>query len=294
MAVTENTYTGNGSTTNYSITFPYLEKTDVKVSLNGSLTTSYTFANATTISFISAPANGSKIRIYRDTSLESLYANFFSGSAIRAGDLNNNFLQSNYSAQEVRSRNLDPGNAVFTGNVDFNNFKGINLANGTNAGDAVNKAQLDATQSYNDAQLASSVAAATTQAGNAAASASSAASQAASATTQANNAAAAAQTASTAAGTATTQAANAAASAATAASFAGKTIFFGFTRNQYGNLILTYSSPTENTTYTTSGYEYKGGSQWYIGANDILYSSGPLIGTPKVSFDSSGHLILTA
>ena len=263
MAVTENTYTGNGSTTNYSITFPYLEKTDVKVSLNGSLTTSYTFANATTISFISAPANGSKIRIYRDTSLESLYANFFSGSAIRAGDLNNNFLQSNYSAQEVRSRNLDPSNAVFTGNVDFNNFKGINLANGTNAGDAVNKAQLDATQSYNDAQLAS-------------------------------NAVAAAQTASTAAGTATTQAANAAASAATAASFAGKTIFFGFTRNQNGNLILTYSSPTENTTYTTSGYEYKGGSQWYIGANDILYSSGPLIGTPKVSFDSSGHLILTA
>lgn len=294
MAVTDNTYTGNGSTANYSITFPYLEKTDVKVSLNGSLTTAYTFANATTISFVSAPANGSKIRIYRDTSLESLYANFFSGSAIRAGDLNNNFLQSNYSAQEVRSRNLDPSNAVFTGNVDFNNFKGINLANGTNPGDAVNKAQLDASQNYNDAQLASTVTAVQNLEASTQIAETNAYTYANQASNSSQNAAASAQTATTAAGTATTQAANAAASAATAASFAGKTIFFGFTRNQYGNLILTYSSPTENTTYSTSGYEYKGGSQWYIGANDVLYTSGPLIGTPKVSFNSSGHLILTA
>jgi hypothetical protein len=294
MAVTQNTYTGNGSTTLYSFTFPYLKEEDIKVALNGTLTTAYTFANATTISFPAAPANGVSIRIYRDTNIDSLQSTFFAGSAIRAGDLNNNFLQSNYLAQELRSRSIDPNSAIFTGTVNFGNFKGINLANGTNAGDAVNKAQLDASQNYNDAQLASSVAAATTQAGNAAASASSAASQAASATTQANNAAAAAQTANTAAGTATTQAANAAASAATAAAFAGNTIFFGFARNQYGNLILTYSSPAENTTYPTSDYEYKGGSQWYIGSNDILYTSGPLIGTPKVSFNASGHLILTA
>ena len=294
MAVTQNTYTGNGSTTNYSFTFPYLEETDIKVTLNGTLTTAYTFANATTISFTTAPGAGVAIRIYRDTDTDNLQSTFFAGSAIRAQDLNDNFLQNNYSVQEIRARNVDPSNAVFTGNVNFGNNKGTNLANGTNAGDAVNKAQLDASQNYNDAQLASAVASASTQASNAAASASSAASQASAVTTQANNAAGSAQSASTAAGTATTQAANAAASAATAASFAGKTIFFGFTRNQYGNLILTYSSPTENTTYSTSGYEYKGGSQWYIGANDVLYTSGPLIGTPKVSFNSSGHLILTA
>ena len=294
MAITQNTYTGNGSTVLYSFTFPYLEKSDIKVTLNNSATTAYTFANATTIQFNTAPGAGVSIRIYRDTNVDNLAATFFAGSAIRAGDLNDNFLQNNYVTQEVRDRNLDPSNAVFQGNVNFSNYKGINLANGTNAGDAVNKAQLDASQNYNDAQLANSVASASTQASNAAASASSAASQASAATTQANNAAASAQTANTAAGTATTQAANAAASAATAAAFAGNTIFFGFARNQYGNLILTYSSPAENTTYPTSDYEYKGGSQWYIGSNDILYTSGPLIGTPKVSFNASGHLILTA
>jgi hypothetical protein len=37
MAITENKYTGNGSTVLYSFTFPYLEVTDIKVSLDGTL-----------------------------------------------------------------------------------------------------------------------------------------------------------------------------------------------------------------------------------------------------------------
>ena len=65
MATTQNTYTGNGSLTEYSFTFPYLEESDVKVSLDGvdQATSEYSFANATTISFNTAPANGVAIRI---------------------------------------------------------------------------------------------------------------------------------------------------------------------------------------------------------------------------------------
>lgn len=100
MAVTENTYTGNGSTVLYSFTFPYLETTDIKVSLNGTPTTAYTLANATTIQFNSAPANGAAIRIYRVTDDTALAATFISGSAIRAADLNENFTQNLYVTQE--------------------------------------------------------------------------------------------------------------------------------------------------------------------------------------------------
>jgi len=100
MAVTQNTYTGNGSTTNYSLTFQYLEESDIKVTLNGVLTTAYTLANATTVSFNTAPANGVAIRIYRDTDIDSLKSTFFAGSAIRAQDLNDNFTQTLYSVQE--------------------------------------------------------------------------------------------------------------------------------------------------------------------------------------------------
>lgn len=103
MATTQNTYTGNGSLTEYSFTFPYLEESDVKVSLDGvdQLTTAYSFANATTISFVTAPANGVAIRIYRVTAQEAPPATFFAGSAIRASDLNDNFLQQLYVAQET-------------------------------------------------------------------------------------------------------------------------------------------------------------------------------------------------
>ena len=67
MANTENTYTGNNSTTNYAFTFPYLKEADVKCSEDGVLTTAFSFANATTIAFDSAPGNNVAIRIYRAT-----------------------------------------------------------------------------------------------------------------------------------------------------------------------------------------------------------------------------------
>ena len=100
MATTQNTYTGNGSTTNYSFTFEYLKQADVKVTLDTVATTAFTFANATTLSFTTAPANNVAIRIFRDTSIDLLSATFFPGSAIKAEDLNQNFTQSLYVTQE--------------------------------------------------------------------------------------------------------------------------------------------------------------------------------------------------
>jgi len=126
MAVTQNTYTGNGSTTNYSFTFPYLEETDVKVSLNGNdqSTSTYSFANATTISFNTAPANGVAIRIYRSTDQDSPPTTFFAGSAIRAQDLNENFLQQLYIAQETANTTI----IASTGNLAENSITGFHLA----------------------------------------------------------------------------------------------------------------------------------------------------------------------
>ena len=86
MATTQNTYTGNGSTTNYSFTFEYLKQADVKVTLDAAATTAFTFANATTLSFTTAPASGAAIRIYRDTDITTLNATFFPGSAYTSVD----------------------------------------------------------------------------------------------------------------------------------------------------------------------------------------------------------------
>jgi len=103
MAVTQNTYTGDGSTTQFAFTFPYLDKTDVQVKLNSvtQAITAYSFANATTIQMTVAPAVNDKIIIYRNTRNDNKQSTFYAGSAIKAEDLNNNFDQILYVAQEV-------------------------------------------------------------------------------------------------------------------------------------------------------------------------------------------------
>jgi len=101
--IVKNEYTGDGSTTNYSFTFPYIEQDHVKVYLDEvlqTITTEYIFGNATTITFLTAPANGVEILIQRETENTTISSTFFPGSAIRAGDLNNNFEQSLYVTQE--------------------------------------------------------------------------------------------------------------------------------------------------------------------------------------------------
>jgi hypothetical protein len=118
-AVTQNEYTGNGSTTNYSFTFPYLKASDIKVSLDAVATTAFTLANATTIQFNTAPANGVKIKIFRETSIDNLTATFYAGSAIKSEDLNDNFTQNLYVTQEVNGRYISSLGGTMTGNFNM-------------------------------------------------------------------------------------------------------------------------------------------------------------------------------
>lgn len=295
MAVTQALATGDGSTVLYPFTFPYIDETDIKVNVGGVLlTTQYSFASPTTIQLNTAPATGVNIRIYRDTNADSPRATFFASSSIRANDLNENTLQNLYRSQELENYALTAQSAVLAADLDMSNYKIVNLAAGTDPEDAVNKTQLDATQNANDAALASSVSAASASATAAAGSATTSSSQATAAATSASAALASQNAAQTAASTAGTSATNAATSANTAASFAGKTIFYGYKRTATSNLVLYYSSPADTTTYEVKDYQYKDGNQWYIGANDLLHTTGANVGQPKIEFNSNGHLILTA
>jgi hypothetical protein len=114
MATTEHFYTGNGSTTSFAFTFPYLSNDAVKVELDNVLKTEnssgqtnndYTISN-TNIVFNSAPGNGVNVHIYRNTNVDSAQATFAAGSSIRAADLNNNQTQVLYSTQEAQSQQI--------------------------------------------------------------------------------------------------------------------------------------------------------------------------------------------
>jgi hypothetical protein len=117
MAATTNAYTGNGSDKQFSITFPYLETTDIKAQIDGVNTTAFSLANATTLEFTNAPGNGTAIIIYRQTDDTTLPATFYAGSSIRAEGLNDNFKKTFFMGQEISSRALTTLGGYVTGDL---------------------------------------------------------------------------------------------------------------------------------------------------------------------------------
>jgi hypothetical protein len=210
MATTSNTYTGNGSNKLFSITFPYLETTDIFVFVNGTLTTAYTFANATTIEMTAAPANGATVYISRVTNDTTLQATFFPGSSIKAADLNLDFDQVLYIAQETtneaQAATASSNAATTTANTA--------LSNSTAAVSTANTASSNASAAVSTANTAS------TNASNAVTTANTASSNASTAVTTANAAVVTANTASSnasaAVSTANTASSNASAAVSTA------------------------------------------------------------------------------
>ena len=128
---TEHFYTGNGSTTNYTFSFTYLKEADVKVSIDHALTTAYTFANASTISFNSAPASGAFIRIYRDTDVDAARFVLSSGSVVKSSEINENYDQLLYADQEMVGEVQLSNQGVSTDKIRDLNVTEIKLATGS-------------------------------------------------------------------------------------------------------------------------------------------------------------------
>lgn len=108
MATTEQSYIGDGNQVNFSLPFPYLLQTDVTVTVDNVVQTlgaanDYVFSQSNQITFNVAPPNQSAILFKRETSAETLPVDFSAGTALRAVDLNNNFKQNLYIAQETQN-----------------------------------------------------------------------------------------------------------------------------------------------------------------------------------------------
>ena len=127
MSTTEALRNGDGTTATFTFPFEYLEESDIKVEVDDVLKTQnthYTFSSLTEITFTSGnipPSGTGNIRIYRLTDTAQLRNEFFAGSAIRAQDLNDDFLQNLYRVQEISERALDSTGGTVTGDITFNN-----------------------------------------------------------------------------------------------------------------------------------------------------------------------------
>ena len=115
----ENRHNGGG-TGPFDFTFPSIQQSDIKVSVNNTdLSSGFTINNYNSVSggnvtFSSNTASGTNnVRIYRETEPETLAATFVSGSSIRAIDLNTCNKQSLFVADE----NTTKLNALALGNA---------------------------------------------------------------------------------------------------------------------------------------------------------------------------------
>jgi hypothetical protein len=98
-------YTGTGAQTAYSVNFPYISQSHVKVYVAGVLVTNYTWTNSSQITFAVAPANGVSVLIRRVTPSSPL-VDFTAKSRWQTSDLNLSTRQALYLAEEASNADL--------------------------------------------------------------------------------------------------------------------------------------------------------------------------------------------
>lgn len=83
MAYALTKYTGDGSTTTYTIGFDYRSTADVVVTLDGvtkTITTDYTFPTSNQITFGTAPGSNVAVQFTRSTSQSTRLVDYVAGS----------------------------------------------------------------------------------------------------------------------------------------------------------------------------------------------------------------------
>ncbi len=105
---TATNHTGNGSTTNFAISFTFLANAEIDVTVAGvlkTLDTHYTISGST-ITFTSGntPANGAAVKFQRDTNISTKKVDFTDGSVLTETDLDTNSDQVLFAQQEITDK----------------------------------------------------------------------------------------------------------------------------------------------------------------------------------------------
>lgn len=143
MAYSYNVYTGNGSTTQFTVGFPYIRREHVKVYV-AYVDTAYTYVNDTTVQLATAPGAGVRVEVRRVTPFTPALVDYTDGSTLVAADLDTSNLQHLYLEQELDDANkqaiyVDPTTGLLTAASQ----RITNVADPVNAQDAATKNYVD-------------------------------------------------------------------------------------------------------------------------------------------------------
>ena len=133
MAVQTTEEFKNGGATSYTITIEYLQASDIKVRIGGTLQTyttgtpgsgEYSVSGTTVTLGAAAPSGSGNVHIYRETDVNTAAATFAAGSSIRAADLNAIHDMGRFAAVEHR-------NKIITANIKAGAVTTTELKDGT-------------------------------------------------------------------------------------------------------------------------------------------------------------------
>lgn len=134
-------YTGNGSTKNFSVTFQYLDKADVVVTVDGATMTNgvdYTWVNSSTVQLNSAPAANSVVEISRNTTKAKRLVDFNDASVLTEADLDKDANQLFYLLQEANDTASNSIQIDANGRYDADYARIVNVGDPVDSLDAVN------------------------------------------------------------------------------------------------------------------------------------------------------------
>lgn len=314
--------TGDSTTTQFQIPFPYVKKDHIVVSLNQVANTNFTYVNDTTIVFSplssvatatqetsGAPKTGVEIIISRETPLLNALVDFVDGSTLTAADLDTAVLQLLYGLQEAKD-DTDAGINFTPLGLDASNNPIINVQDPSNPQDATTKKYVDdniagflktdgsvpMVGDFNaGGKKITNVETGTldTDAVN---------------LLQLNQGISTANTAQNAAAQSADEAEDfrdetkvfrdeaevfkdsASNSAITATNLARRSVFVGFQKLADATLRMVYNLANETAIYKAEDFVQNGGSHAYFLGEDVLSTTAP--NAPKFSINSNGHLIL--
>ena len=167
MPFAEDSYTGNGSTKEFNISFAYIEEGHIKVALNEVATTAFTVDTTTspkkvvmntlasetsTQTTTGAPKSGVAVVVFRDTPLNNALVDYTDGSTLIADDLDKSNQQFLFLLQEQDDEQAANIQSTLAGQ-DAQNKKIINVADPTAAQHAATKNYVDTNFQPLDAEL---------------------------------------------------------------------------------------------------------------------------------------------